>query len=377
MNGAAGLTRAPPKKLLEILWNLSYRSYEDDAEVELGNPHRVSSEAPKLRSREELSYLSSLAFALAAAKTGTSVTTLPEANSTDALTAVAGEGLGSDAAASPPQPPLLPSSMSMPEVEGAPYQLRETDAQRLADAVYKSWFSDGGSSGGKSERSERNVPFEAFAEWCESTAPCLQLCLRTWAFEALLSPAGLTEFGPTARFALPSLRASVRTPPADSSSNSSGSKESNSGDRSSKQELAENGQSVGAASVSDSSVEAKAATPVDHGDGSNENTPATTLGTLSELRSAMLYDSPSGAASGLFGLSLHALECQATWRRLYASTHDGLSFNRLSHALQGYPGPCVLLLEDDAGGVFGAYCASGFKPGNTFAGGSSTNFMFR
>ena len=376
VNGAAGLSRAAPTRLLAILWDLSYQPNEGDAEMEV-DATTGAGEVPKLRSRKELGDLFSLAFSLAAANTGISVASTAVANSNDASRAVAGEEWVKDTASSPLQLPPPPSEPS-PEVDSAPHSLRETDAQRLADAVYKSWFSDAELGiGGVSVRLERNVPFEALAEWCESTAPCLQLCLRTWAFEALLAPAGLTDFGPTARYALPSLRAGVRTPPVGTPSMSTG-KQSNGGDSSCKQEL-ESGrsQSDGVASLSESSVTFKAAASVDNSSNGNNGSAPAAMGNSPELRSAMLFDSPSGAASGLFGLSLHALECQATWRQLYASTHDGLSFNRLSHALQGYTGPCVLLLEDDAGGVFGAYCASGFKPGNTFAGGSSTNFMFR
>ena len=46
-----------------------------------------------------------------------------------------------------------------------------------------------------------------------------------------------------------------------------------------------------------------------------------------------------------------------------------LSFNRLAHALVGYGGPTVLLLEDDLGGVFGVFCAAPWLQGNGFKGG--------
>jgi hypothetical protein len=374
--GAAGLTQAPPAALLETLWNLSYRA-DDDAG---GGSDAAMGEVPMLRSREELADLFALAFALAAA-----ATPLASSSASSAVAAVGADAAG--AAVSPP------SSGS----DGAPYSLRETDARRLADAVHGRWRADGGrpgepqtgaggvaegegqandvdggrpgepqtGAGGVAEgegqaddRALRELPFEAFAAWCGRSAPCLQLCLRAWAFGALLQPAGLDDAGPSARFALPTLRAAARAP-----GGSTGNRSSITGPL----QAPGSGHDAAASpdpaeTAADSAAAAAAGAPSELG---------------REVRSAVLFDSPGGAASGLFGLSLHGLECQATWRQLYASPTDGLSFHRVAHALQGYPGPCVLLLEDQCGSVFGAFCSSGFKPGNTFAGGSSANFMFR
>jgi hypothetical protein len=357
--GAAGLTQAPPAALLETMWNLSYRADDDDddsADAGGGSGAAIG-EVPLLRSREELADLFALAFALAAA-----ATPLASSSASSAVVAVGADAAGAAVSS--------PSSGS----DGAPFSLRETDARRLADAVHGRWLADGGrpgelrsGAGGEAEgegqaddRALREVPFEAFAAWCGRSAPCLQLCLRAWAFGALLRPAGLDAAGPSARFALPTLRAAARAPGGSTGNSSS-----------------ITGPLQAPGSGQDAAASAAPAAPAE----TAADSAAAAAGAPSELgrevRSAVLFDSPGGAASGLFGLSLHGVECQATWRQLYASPTDGLSFHRVAHALRGYPGPCVLLLEDQCGSVFGAFCSSGFKPGNTFAGGSSANFMFR
>ena len=63
----------------------------------------------------------------------------------------------------------------------------------------------------------------------------------------------------------------------------------------------------------------------------------------------------SGQGRCLFGLSIHSAMLQGDWNRLYASSIDGLHFQQLAHALVGYDGPTVLLLQDEAGAVFGAF----------------------
>lgn len=54
----------------------------------------------------------------------------------------------------------------------------------------------------------------------------------------------------------------------------------------------------------------------------------------------------------------------------------GLSFNRLVHALQGYGGPTILIIEDDKGSIFGGYSTTEWKESNSFYG-SDASFLFQ
>ena len=86
----------------------------------------------------------------------------------------------------------------------------------------------------------------------------------------------------------------------------------------------------------------------------------------------------SGQGRCLFGLSIHSAMLQGDWNRLYASSIDGLHFQQLAHALVGYDGPTVLLLQDEAGAVFGAFCSEVWRSARDgFRGGSGDNFLFR
>jgi putative component of membrane protein insertase Oxa1/YidC/SpoIIIJ protein YidD len=87
---------------------------------------------------------------------------------------------------------------------------------------------------------------------------------------------------------------------------------------------------------------------------------------------------PSGQGRCLFGLSLHSSALHGRWLRLYASQKDGLHFQQLAHALVGFDGPTLLLLQDEAGAAFGAFCSGGWKVAKDgFRGGGAGNFLFR
>ncbi|KAG7398513.1 hypothetical protein PHYBOEH_010970 [Phytophthora boehmeriae] len=67
---------------------------------------------------------------------------------------------------------------------------------------------------------------------------------------------------------------------------------------------------------------------------------------------------------------------QTSLRRLYTSTQDGLSFNRLSYHILGYSGPTLIVIRDTQGGVFGMYCDTEWKESSRYYGGNGC-FLFR
>ena len=67
--------------------------------------------------------------------------------------------------------------------------------------------------------------------------------------------------------------------------------------------------------------------------------------------SAILSPLPARAAAEVMGLALHTTAVHGAWHRVYSSAEDGLSFNRLSHAIKGYGGPTVTVIQDDSGAV--------------------------
>jgi len=77
----------------------------------------------------------------------------------------------------------------------------------------------------------------------------------------------------------------------------------------------------------------------------------------------------------LFPLACCSASLSGPWHQLFASDHDGISFNRLLNALLGYSGPTVLLISG-GGGVFGAFSDSPWKEAKDFYGGSGC-FLFR
>lgn len=73
-------------------------------------------------------------------------------------------------------------------------------------------------------------------------------------------------------------------------------------------------------------------------------------------------------------LSLSREELQGQWKRLYSTTTDGISFNRIVHHISGYDGPtCVLIKCSDVKGcVFGFLTTERWKELNRFYG----NYLF-
>ena len=69
------------------------------------------------------------------------------------------------------------------------------------------------------------------------------------------------------------------------------------------------------------------------------------------------------------------------WSRLYTSSSDGLSFNRISHHILGYDGPTVLVIKCQTAAptqepvIIGVYCHEHWVDSNRTHG-SSFNFLF-
>jgi TLD len=83
----------------------------------------------------------------------------------------------------------------------------------------------------------------------------------------------------------------------------------------------------------------------------------------------------------LFALACFSSALHGTFHRLYTSSQDGLSFNRLQNALLGYGGPTLMVLRSvpsasQTSGVFGAYSSSSWKESKDFYGNSDC-FLFR
>ncbi|CAK4152996.1 unnamed protein product [Aphanomyces euteiches] len=89
---------------------------------------------------------------------------------------------------------------------------------------------------------------------------------------------------------------------------------------------------------------------------------------------ATLADDPE--ATELSIAHVAKADLQHSWDRLYTSTQDGLSFNRLSYHLLGYTGPTLLVCTATDGATFGAYGDTPWKEGTKFFGGPGC-FLFR
>jgi hypothetical protein len=72
----------------------------------------------------------------------------------------------------------------------------------------------------------------------------------------------------------------------------------------------------------------------------------------------------------LFSFAALSTSLGGSWRRLYTSSSDGLSFNRLQNALLGYGGPTLLIIRSISDGIFGAFTASPWKESKDFYGNS-------
>lgn len=76
------------------------------------------------------------------------------------------------------------------------------------------------------------------------------------------------------------------------------------------------------------------------------------------------------ASPMLFAFASMSSSLGGSWHRLYTSTSDGLSFNRLMNSLLGYSGPTLLIIQAINGGIFGAFTASSWKESKDFYGNS-------
>ncbi|OQR97305.1 hypothetical protein THRCLA_07023 [Thraustotheca clavata] len=75
-------------------------------------------------------------------------------------------------------------------------------------------------------------------------------------------------------------------------------------------------------------------------------------------------------------LSGQSAQLQNQWDRLYTSTQDGLSFNRLCYHLLGYSGPTLIVCTATDGATFGAYCDTPWRDQSKFFGGPGC-FLYR
>ncbi|CEG43107.1 Uncharacterized conserved protein, contains TLDc domain [Plasmopara halstedii] len=80
--------------------------------------------------------------------------------------------------------------------------------------------------------------------------------------------------------------------------------------------------------------------------------------------------------SHFVALSMVTTSLQRTLNRLYTSTQDGLSFNRLSYHILGYSGPTLTVIRDVQGAVFGMFCDTEWKESSRYYGGNGC-FLFR
>ncbi|RLN31516.1 hypothetical protein BBJ28_00016603, partial [Nothophytophthora sp. Chile5] len=80
--------------------------------------------------------------------------------------------------------------------------------------------------------------------------------------------------------------------------------------------------------------------------------------------------------SHFVALSTVTSAVQTSLSRLYTSSQDGLSFNRLSFHLLGYSGPTLTVIRDTGGAIFGMFCDSEWKESSRFYGGNGC-FLFR
>lgn len=80
--------------------------------------------------------------------------------------------------------------------------------------------------------------------------------------------------------------------------------------------------------------------------------------------------------SHFLALSTVNSSIQTSLSRLYTSSHDGLSFNRLSYHILGYSGPTLVVIQDTSQAVFGMFCDTEWKESSRYFGGNGC-FLFR
>lgn len=95
------------------------------------------------------------------------------------------------------------------------------------------------------------------------------------------------------------------------------------------------------------------------------------------LSPALSVPSECATQLALNTIALHCEELQSDWKRLYSTTHDGLSFNRISHHVLGYDGPTCMIIKcsHPSGCVFGSLTTERWKEMNKFYG-SSKSILF-
>lgn len=85
-----------------------------------------------------------------------------------------------------------------------------------------------------------------------------------------------------------------------------------------------------------------------------------------------VLDFPSEVLPGshLVPLALHSEALQGAWKRLYSTSTDGMSFNRIVYHSLGYDGPTCVLIKcaDAAGTVLGMLSHDHWKESNRFYG---------
>jgi TLD len=89
--------------------------------------------------------------------------------------------------------------------------------------------------------------------------------------------------------------------------------------------------------------------------------------------SAFFHDTASPL---LFSFASLSASLGGTWHRLYTSSNDGLSFNRLLNSLLGYAGPTLIIIRAVNGGILGAFTASAWKESKDFYG-TSDCFLYQ
>lgn len=91
-----------------------------------------------------------------------------------------------------------------------------------------------------------------------------------------------------------------------------------------------------------------------------------------KLFSLPVLDTPSEIVDecDLLPLALHSEALQGSWKRLYSTSVDGLSFNRIAYHVLGYDGPTCMLIkcQDPQSTVLGFLAHDRWKDSNRFFG---------
>ena len=94
-----------------------------------------------------------------------------------------------------------------------------------------------------------------------------------------------------------------------------------------------------------------------------------------------ILGTPSEVASmqDILPLALHSDSLQGQWKRLYSTSVDGLSFNRVVYHCLGYDGPTCILVkcQDPNNSVIGAVSYDRWKDSNRFYGKLHDHIMLK